>query len=476
MENQEEGITLGQLFKVVFGRNKQRKILFLCLLVGITLFGILAIKLVYNTSKDTYTAQFNWTTVGLSDGKYVDGSTFNYKELQTSDVLNEVKDSNDEFSSISVENMLGDFTITYVTEKDDDDNVTNQYYQISVLKKYFKNKTQAADFIKAVADYPINENIEKLDSINLTSNLTNYSSSVVYDNQVTYLTNQYNLLVSYYDTLTSAYGDVQLSSGSTVSATKALLVAHFTDYTFSKLTLDISNYGYVKNYDYYESQIVSALDDELTSYQTNKAKYDALEDARDKLISQASSSSNLQDLQLESYNTEMVSLLEANKDLLVEMIVNLRKLARDTSAYANEEALEAAFSDIALIFNQNDSDTTNDDVTTDAFKSIYTALESAPSVETFESNITTYYYEPLVELTSTLKSVESEVVTNYSKTTFESGAIVVLDEEMSTATAVVASVLVGFVVACVVNFVIDIDHLHDEPAYRNLKKKENVEE
>lgn len=475
MENEDNGITLGQLFKVIFGRNKKRKITFCAVFAGVFVVLALGIKLFYNKSVDTYTAKFNWTVVGLNDGKYVDGSTFDYKDLQKEEVLDEIKSSDQEFSSINIEKLTGNLSIEYVKAYDTTQKeITDTYYLIKVNKKMFASGDQAKDFVRLLAEYPIKETIKKLDNVNLTSNFTAFDNSTIYDNQVTLLNNQYNMLNSKYESLIETYGDVSINyNGSlvAVSSVKQDMTTYYNNYSLAMLQTEINNYGYVKDFTYYEATIKAKLSDLLQTYKTNLYKYKSIKSARDSLVSVANQT-GVQDLQLESYNTEMVKLITENKDIISDMIVNLRKLARDKNTYANQEALEQAFKEIAsIIKSETDGDTSNDgDTSLDpsgAFDYIYSNVNSG-NVANYEAKLEKYYDDLKNTYTSDFSNVQKQVVTNYSKVSFYSGSIVELNEGLSLVKNLLLSLVAGLVVACVTNLVLDYQYL-----YEDKKKKDN---
>jgi len=260
MENEENGITLSQLLKVMIGRNKKRKILLGCITLAIFIIMALALKIVYNGSKEVYTANFDWTAVGLNEGKYVDGSNFDYLTLQTTDVLNDVKNSNERFNSIDVNALVnrGAFSIKKIEEKDKENNVLSTSYRITTLQKYYPTNVIAREFVEAVGNYPIKKTIEKLETVNYDSNIVAYNSSIIFDAQVDYLKAQYSLLNKEYKTLIETYGDVTLNNKS-VSKVQQEMLTYFTNYSLDSLTNEISNYGYVKDYNEYRTNLISNL-------------------------------------------------------------------------------------------------------------------------------------------------------------------------------------------------------------------------
>ena len=152
---QDDGITLGQLFKVIFGRWK----LFLAVFIATALVVIMVITFAYNKNKKVYTASFDLTLTNVNEGKYIDGSTFDYRDLVTIDTLNDVKNSNESFSNISVESLVdkGGISISKeeILDTKDNTSVKNIKYSITAQQKYFKSSTQAREFINAIASVPV---------------------------------------------------------------------------------------------------------------------------------------------------------------------------------------------------------------------------------------------------------------------------------------------------------------------------------
>ena len=463
MQNEEKGITLGQLCHVMFGINKQRKIL-LGIITG-CLFIVLALglKFVYNSSKEVYTADFNWKVVGLNEGKYVDGSRFDYLTLQTSEVLKEVKSSNNDFANIDVDSMVnnGKFSIQYVEEMDkNQEKVLKTYYRISTLQKYFKSSSQAREFISAVTCYPINKSISMLDKINYKSNLTSYDNSIIFDTQVNYLEAQYKFLTNTYDSLIATYGgNISLSSSNTLTQVKQDLTTYFTNYRLNDLKNDIANYGYVKSYGEYNEILISNLRSARLDYQDNLEEQNELIKQRDALLTKAGESGFNEQPSTASYDEKIANITSANKDLLASMRRILRKLARNVIIYPDQAALEAAFPQVKALF-------------ANGFDDIYDGLDASLSSTEFANKMDTKYRDKLVDYTDTLKNVQKEVITNYSSTSFTTAGIVEASGGLSTPIILIGSVVLSLLCGMIVNLCLDSSHLHDDEK-KNVFVEEN---
>ena len=458
MQEEDKGISLAQLLKVMFGINKQRRILLGIITAVLFIILALGLKFVYNGSKEVYTSDFNWTVVGLNSGKYIDGSNFDYLSLQTSDILKEVKESNDDFKSIDINSLVedGNFSIEFIEEKDKDTKeVTKSYYEIKALKKYFSSRNQAKEFIDAVTNYPIKKTISLLEKVNYDSNITAYNNSLIFETQVSYLESQYNLLVSNYDSLVSTYGDVSLNTSRTISQVKQDLTTYFANYSFGSLTSEINNYGLVKDYNEYNDILASNLRSARISYADNLDEQNQLIKQRNELLSNAGSAGFTENPSTTSYDSRIAEITSVNKSLKAAMRDILRKLSKNTLVYADEAALEAAFPEVAKIFTGTSS-------TTGAFAEIYDTNTQTKDATKFAQKMDLKYRDKLISYTNTLKETQKEVVTNYSTVQYTTGGMIELNGGLSNVMIVIASIAVGFVIGLITNLCLDASHLYDD--------------
>ena len=88
-EREEEGITLGELFRVIFKR--------VWVVVGVTLaitaIAVLIVALLINTSRKEYRLEYTIEFPGHENSRYPDGTAFRYQNLISLATLNAVKAS-----------------------------------------------------------------------------------------------------------------------------------------------------------------------------------------------------------------------------------------------------------------------------------------------------------------------------------------------------------------------------------------------
>ena len=95
-EREEEGITLGELFRVIFKR--------VWVVVGVTLaitaIAVLIVALLINTSRKEYRLEYTIEFPGHENSRYPDGTAFRYQNLLSLATLNAVKASDEAFASV----------------------------------------------------------------------------------------------------------------------------------------------------------------------------------------------------------------------------------------------------------------------------------------------------------------------------------------------------------------------------------------
>ncbi|MBQ6782387.1 MAG: hypothetical protein IJP63_00085 [Acholeplasmatales bacterium] len=271
----EDGLSLLDLMKVSFGTNKKARIRFGIVLLAMAVITYLAIGVIYNGRKVDYTANFQYQIPSLiekennegvvSSVSYLDGTPFNVNSLTTLSHLKEVKDSNPEFSNIDVETM---YEKTHIKASY---NSSNEYqYSISARERYFSSEGQAKKFINALLQLPLTVSSKLVDSIDnsvFINQATEAGNSLVYEintliNQATYITETYETLVATMalenKTKVSIDGNVVEISALKVDADNKL-----QDLSISLYLTEVESKHYVRNY---SSQEVK---DELTTIYNN---------------------------------------------------------------------------------------------------------------------------------------------------------------------------------------------------------------
>lgn len=220
MENEEKTVSLGEIFKVIFGKA--------WLLVGITVIFTLVFSLlvefVYNREFQYYSVSYTLYYPGISSGNYPDGTTFRVANLVSLDTLNAVKSGAEgRFDSVDLQKMKeeDDITVRETTElnlssafTDYTSAFTERRFTITMSGKYFRDSEQAVDFIRAVAKYPV-DYVNAIAQSDYTSNLKAYEEAETYESKISFLSAQSEYLQSLYTGLiATSSGDYKVNNKS----------------------------------------------------------------------------------------------------------------------------------------------------------------------------------------------------------------------------------------------------------------------
>ena len=429
MENNEgKEVSLGRLFKVMFNR----KIPLIAITLGTMLVGCLGINFIYNKGVETYKSEFKYNISDFNgNGKYIDGSSFYFNSLTTQKVLQSVKGNHKEYASIDVDKMIEKNAIELELNKtyDVNKNPIDTYYTLSVNQSYFTSKDQAKSFISSLINYPITYNNKIQETINYKVNLERFDQVDFFENQFSYLENQLDYILTKYDGLISTYGDVivsQENGGKKISTLRNELSMYFTNYSINDLRIEANQKGYVKDYNNHVAILKLRQDNYKKTIKYNKQTIDSLNQQINDLLSGSSTS---QSFDLSSYNAKIAELLAEN--------VDLQKKVDDLDEQINNG-------------------------------------KATPESFTVKLN---GYREKLDNETDKYKAIEKEVMEEGTEVFFINTNVIEEDGGISTIVGAALTFVVGIVIGCVVNLILDYKYLHEDfPAKPDKKKKEAAAE
>ncbi|MDE6584238.1 MAG: hypothetical protein K2K15_02440, partial [Anaeroplasmataceae bacterium] len=162
-----------------------------------TILLFILILFVYNPSFVNYEASFRYQWYGIENGKYANGTIFNFYDIPSLENLRKVKASKIEYENIDVEQLVEGITIEL------DENV----YQMTVQGSFFQSETQAKSFIEDLIRIPY-ENALNLD-FNFLVNLSGYEAANKVSTKLDYLRNQLNLVMQGYQGMIGYFGDIE---------------------------------------------------------------------------------------------------------------------------------------------------------------------------------------------------------------------------------------------------------------------------
>ncbi len=424
MEQKEEGISLGEIFRVIF----KKKWLLLGVTVVIMLIGVIIVQAFYNPSKEQYHVDFELEFPNRENGLFPDGKKVLYAEFISYENLEKAKSKDESFSSIDVAKMLEKNDIDIKEETivlSNGERVSTGKYTITVLKKYFTSSEQAANYMKALAYLPIDYALTTSVKIRYDYNLQQALGSGDFASQVDCLIAQRDLLLNGYDHLmekyTNGYTLTKDEKSQTLSEAKSEVQSYFSKNSLTALKTETELNGYLKtNSDFKDSiqQMVNNLDREL-KLNTNKIK--ALEDEVQKLAEILKGSTST-DNAFESMLQEISKLIQRNEEI---------KHLKD---------------DVYGVYLNNPSDS-----------------QYEQNLKVFQSKLDKHY-NMLLEFTNTYRLFNIDIYNTNSRCLFQAGSIVIEDGGINLLLAVVAFLVLGLIIGCCLNLVIDM------PKYLREKK------
>ena len=421
---EESSVSLWTILKVGFGR----KWLFFAVAIVIALASFFGVHYGYTAKKVTYTASYNFDIKAIQDNKYIDGSSFILSSIISSDNLNAIKASKEEFAGIDVDKIIEDNAIT-LNGSSKDEKVTSDL-TLSLPKKYCKNVNTAKDFLKAIADTPVTKTNSLADSIAYNNYLSVYDVASSYEDKISALENQLQFLNDSYDSLIEIYGDqiIVIEGDAKIIPYyfKSELNATIDAKVLASLYAQIREKGYVHNYE----DALADLQLEKTNIETQitltQSKIEAVEAARNKLIADVAATS-IQTLDLSIYNETLNELYVAKADLINEKELVDNKITKGATA-----------------------DTTE-----------------------FDKTLTSYFTK-LTDLTATYKMVASSVIKNNNSVFFATSSGIESKGGIHIVIEILLALILGCLVGICVNLVIDREKL--KPAKVEVQQVEEKKE
>jgi hypothetical protein len=307
---EEKGVSIGEIFKVIFKR--------LWWVIGVTaaflIIFVLVVQFVYNPSKETYSVSYEFNYPNSETNQYPDGTSFRRSDLISLATLQEiVSNGNGKYSNVNIEDMVANDDIAInVVEPESTTSTEVTYYTVVVKAKYFNDSDQAKNFIKDIIEYPKNKINKMVAELEYSSNLTGYVNATIYSDKINYLQAQRSYILSLYDNLIDLYGDFYKINDKSLKDYRIALSKIFDSEDETEILNEINEKRYVYDYERYLSTADTRLQLLDRQYQYNQTRLDELTALRNELISQYGTGANVE---VESYNNEIVSLFKQQKDI-----------------------------------------------------------------------------------------------------------------------------------------------------------------
>ena len=286
-EKEENGISIGDIFRTIFSQ----KWLALIIAFVITIAGTIGLYLMGKSSR-VYSVTFVMTLpdsdLSPVDYDYPDGTPFNYVDIVSTESLETVKASSQDYENVDIEKMVqnGDISIIRVLEETAEG--SKEYaanYKLTVKASYFGSEDIARSFMVGLTQIP--GNYLKQMNINYDAYLTAASEALTYDTQLSYLQNQTNYIVGLYERFINSYnGSFVVENGKTLTAYRSEIDVFLSNGVFDRLKTEARDKHYIKS------------SDALSKYESE------LSDKERQLVREKAALENLLNIKTENDNTD----------------------------------------------------------------------------------------------------------------------------------------------------------------------------
>ena len=435
IEEEKQGISIGDIFKKIW----HAKITLGVTFVAVMVVGVLGIQYLYSKPSEKYTAGLTYNFEGAAEGKYPNGTTFNYQSIISLDSLATIKDSNDSYKDVDINGLVNDnaISITLVPQE-----VTSETGESTVTKlntftfeascSYFPNDTIAKSFISDLLNSQYTFAIGLYDAIDYDANLVLANSATTYESQITYLNAQAQYILTSYDELKELFGAYAYIKNPSESAT--------TPDTISSKITDLTRY--------FNSVNINALSAEATE----KLYLKGSADNEDNIVQEVYNS--LKSL-LETYNynqllvdklTKQFNELYQNNNIIISSPNDLQTKIEQlvTSNVSIKSQITSLAPKIGYTFTDYNSETNTPAQIEKTGEPTYVFPDESYTNKVKEFSL------KISEYTNELKEATKYISSTYSNTTFDYPNIIQKTGGFSIVLNLAVSFVVAVILACIV--------------------------
>lgn len=440
MEEEEKGISISEIFKVIFKR--------VWWVVGVTAAVLIVftciMQFLYNPSNQKYTTSydirlpsFKTNTDGTVIEEYPDGTQLkvsdsvlleNLQLIKNESLLPEDKRTG-KFADIDIVKMVNDDDIELIRAIEKKEDETYEYHNtVRIVKKYFKNKEQALAFVKAVAEFPVDNAIKIVNSMNYSERLARFDRYMTYEEKINALVEQKNYIINTYEGIKQLYGGEYVPAGLNSEKDIDEYIRDLTDVFDARQQEAVRNTVSAKYYVW----------DTATYLENAQAKIDSLT------------------VEIQDNENTIAALQEARKHLLMT-----------GGGIVATEAYEVRIAELTEENSKKNNEKLKTERTLDAI-SAYTDGEGKAAKDAFDARLNEIRNQ-LEQSTQILRTVniatyeeKAQVVYVNNKVEVEGGLNIII--------AAVIGALIGFVIVSIVILIIDF------PKYKRQKLAEQAGE
>lgn len=325
IEEEKSGMSFADIIRIIFSQ----KWVALIILVVVTLAGTLGLHYGSNAISKTYDVSFtlelprtneknairdengNIINPSTSVVYYPDGTAFYYTDIVALTTLKKVKNSNEAFEGIDVDDMSKRNRISIERTINETANNSGTYesnYKLTVKANYFSDQTVARDFLEALTKTPTDH--LGLMNIDYGVYIDSARSAPDYIKEISQLIAQLEYLLERYSTFVSLYNDLSIE-GKTLRSYAQEINSYLNDSAALEiLQAEVRRNAYLKS-----EELIERYEIELDQLQR---RYDIAKKTLDNLLLVKEGS--------ESLSVSSAAIIKTQSDLVAELAKEIEEI------------------------------------------------------------------------------------------------------------------------------------------------------
>lgn len=308
VKGEESGVSIREIFSII-----GKKIWYvLGGALAVTLAAILVFMFAINPAKQRESMSFTIVYPMSDEGKYPDGSMFNYRDIVSRSVVQKTVERDEKFSGIDLNKLFKYEGIAIAAEKMSSDENAPYLYTVSLKRSYF-NGVKAEEFIEALTEEFTAFVENKANSLNYEIDESTFVSAS-YKDQLRILDEEKEALTTQYDIWIKEYSAGHVVQGKSLNDYRTEVMITLTNSVRTLIENDLSSKGYEYFNDGVTSEQVKTrveqLKDEL---KRNKAILDNLKGKEETPATYAATYASTQKTNTESSDGNTVVIMPSEQ-------------------------------------------------------------------------------------------------------------------------------------------------------------------
>ena len=201
------------------------------------IIGFVGFKFVLNPMRSVFAGTYKYELAGKMEenGSYrlIDGTTFEYQDIVSKDVLDAVKNSKEEYKKIDVDKIYKSNAIVVerILEPSTSEASIDVSYKITARTNAFPRGEIGKEFIKDLVNYPKQASTKAIENCSIISYIDDSIKSESFEKQIYALRNQYNAIVGSYKELSNDFSGMTSTGeeGQSISSMYSNFLSKYTD-------------------------------------------------------------------------------------------------------------------------------------------------------------------------------------------------------------------------------------------------------